>query len=205
MKKLFMALLFLFVGVSAQAEIGEVFGQYADVKPPLGTQARDKIEIVEMFWYGCRHCYNFEPHVEKMVRGLPEDVIFRKVPAIFRKGWEPHARAYYVALALGVEQRITPALFRALHRERRKINSEEALADFFAEQGVAKEDFLKTYRSFAISNKVRQAKIVTAQSGIDGVPAVIVNGKYRTSGGLSGGLTDMLKVIDVLVDSERKP
>ncbi len=205
MKKIMCFLLFLAISVLAQADIGDVFGQYQDIKPPLGTQSGSKIEIVEMFWYGCPHCYNFEPHIEKMVKKLPEDVVFRKVPAVFRKGWEPHARAFFAAQALGIEERTTPALFHALHREGRKINSEEALADFFAARGVDREAFVKTYRSFAVSNKVRQAKIYTEKSGIDGVPAVIVNGKYRTSGSMSGGLVDMLKVIDVLVDSERTP
>jgi thiol:disulfide interchange protein DsbA len=175
---------------------------YKLVNPPLPTPQADKIEVVEMFWYGCPHCYHFEPLLEKWIEGKSDQVTFVHVPAIFRDSWLLHAQAFYTAKALGVLDKVHRPLFDAIHLEKRRFNTKEALADFFATQGVAKQDFLSTFESFAVQGKVQQAVVITRASGITGVPAMIVNGKYRTDAELAGSFERMLEVVDYLIAQE---
>ena len=177
---------------------------YERITPPQPTASGDKIEVLEIFWYGCPHCYDFEPYSEEWLKHKAADVEFRRLPGVFRDSWVPHARAYYTAEALGKVETIHPALFKAIHVDHRQIADEKSLAEFFSEQGVSAKEFAETYGSFAIDAKVRQAATSAAAYGISGVPAVIVNGKYRTSGSLAGNYETLLKIIDYLVDTERQ-
>jgi len=126
------------------------------------------------------------------------------VPAIFNKRWELFAQAYYTARLLGVEDKIHSALFNAIHVKDHKIDNEDKLRDFFASQGVAVEDFNKTVNSFAVSMKVNNAKQMSRRYGLTGVPAVVVNGKYKTSGKEAGATEKIMQVVDHLVARERK-
>jgi thiol:disulfide interchange protein DsbA len=175
---------------------------YQRIAPPLPTDTPGKVEVVELFWYGCPHCFRFEPIVERWLESKPDDVAFKRVPAIFRDSWAPLARAYYTAEALGVLDRLHMALFEAIHLKRRNLNSEGALRTFFQEHGVSGEDFDRTYRSFAVESKVRRAMDLTRRYGINGVPSMVVDGKFRTDGTLAGGLDEVPKIVDHLVATE---
>lgn len=176
---------------------------YALVTPPVATSSEDgRVEVVELFWYGCPHCYAFEPSIESWLKDKPEYVDFVRVPAVFAANWEIHARAFYATEQLGVTDQTHHALFKALHVDKRKLFSLDALAAFFAEQGVDEADFRKAYDSFDVDNKTRQAVQVTRKYGISGVPAVIVNGKYRSSAKRVGNYTELLKLVDFLAAKE---
>jgi thiol:disulfide interchange protein DsbA len=175
---------------------------YKLVNPPLPTPQSDKIEVIEMFWYGCPHCYHFEPLLEKWIKSKSDKVAFVHVPAIFRDSWLLHAQAFYTAEALGVLDKVHRPLFDAIHLKKQPLKTKDELANFFATQGVAKKDFLSTFESFAVQGKVQQAVVITRTSGITGVPAMIVNGKYRTDAELAGGFERMLKVVDYLTAQE---
>ncbi|RMD71961.1 MAG: thiol:disulfide interchange protein DsbA/DsbL, partial [Gammaproteobacteria bacterium] len=111
--------------------------EYELVTPPQPTEDPSKIEVLEFFWYGCPHCYHAEPLVEAWLKRKPEDVVFRRMPAIFTNPlWELHARAYYTAEALGIVDKIHRPLFDAIHKERRPMNTEKDIEAFFAEHGV---------------------------------------------------------------------
>lgn len=178
---------------------------YERITPEVATNSEGKIEVVEIFWYGCHHCYAFEPHIEKWLKSKPENVVFRRVPGIFSQNWIPHARAFYVADTLGVMDKVHTALFAAIHGLGRKINDEDALARFFAEHGVAESDFREAYNSFSVDTKTRQAMTASKDYGITGVPSMIVNGRFRTSARLTGTYEEMLKVVDTLVAKEGTP
>ncbi len=178
-------------------------GQYQQVVPEQGTKTGDKIEVLEIFWYGCPHCFDFEPYVNQWLENKPDDVGFRRMPGVFRKNWVPGAKAYYTGEALGVLDKTHPAMFHAMQVEKRKLDNEDSIADLFEEQGVSREDFKKAWNSFTVDSKVREAMQMSRQYGITGVPAVVINGKYRTSGGTAGSYPQLLKVIDHLVDKER--
>ena len=159
--------------------------------------------MVEVFWYGCPHCYDFEPHVKKWLQTKAEDVEFVRMPGIFNKNWVGHARAYYTAEKLGVLDKIHTPLFEALHKERRRIFSESELKDFFVSHGVDGDEFTRVYNSSEIETKFKRAFLMGQRYKITGVPAVIVNGKYMTSASQAGSFENILKTVDSLVAKER--
>lgn len=175
---------------------------YQPVRQPLPVSPPGKIEVIEMFWYGCPHCYHFEPLLEKWIEEKPDNVVFTRTPAVFRDSWLLHAKAFYTAKALGALDKVHRPLFDAIHLKNRQLDTKEALAEFFASLGIPKEDFLQTFESFAVEGKLQQAVVMTRNSGITGVPAIIVNGKYRTDAGMAGSFEDMLKVVDYLIAKE---
>ena len=156
--------------------------------------------MVEVFWYGCHHCFDFEPHLKKWILALPDNVEFRRMPGIFSESWIPHARAFYTAEALGVLDKIHAPLFEAIHEQKKMIGDAESIERFFIAQGVSKEDFREAYNSFSVDTKTRKATALSKEYGITGVPSVIVDGRFRTSARLTGGYEEMLKVIEYLVD-----
>ena len=178
--------------------------EYLALTSPQPTNSGDKIEVVELFWYGCPHCYQLEPVIEQWRANMPDDVEFVRMPAIVGPPWELLAKAYYTAEFLGVLDKMHLALFDYLHKDKKKITNEAQLQSFFVEQGVSKEDFKNTYTSFAVAMKVSNARLMTQRYGITGVPTIIVNGKYSTSGSLAGSNENIVKVVDYLVKQERQ-
>ncbi len=194
----------LFGACAASAEQKFTAGEhYERIRPAQVTQSGDTVEVLELFWYGCPHCYAFEPHLKEWLQNnKPDNMTFRRAPAIFAKNWLVHARAYYAAEAIGVLEQLHEPLFRALHEERRRLVDDEALIKFAASQGINEAEFRAAFRSFGVDRKVRQAIKATRDYGIDGVPSLIVNGKYRTSPTSAGGYDAMIKVAEDLVAKE---
>lgn len=174
------------------------------VTPPQPTSTPDKVEVVELFWYGCPHCYQFEPHVQKWLKTKSPKVEFVRIPGIFRPEWAVLGRAYYAAEALGVFDKIHEPLFAAVHELKRKFDNEDQVAAFFAENGIKDDDFRKAYRAFAVEGKVRRAQEMGQRYGIKGVPSMIVNGKYRVGASMPGVGThaNTIKVVDYLIQKE---
>jgi thiol:disulfide interchange protein DsbA len=187
---------------SAKGGPAEVF-EYLDVRPPQPTSVAGKIEVLEFFWYGCPHCYKFEPYLQKWKKTLPADVVFIRVPAIFNAKWEVHARAYYTAELLGIAEQIHLPLFQAIHDKRQNLFTQEALSHFFAQYGVTPQTFNNTYNSYMVNNRIQQAKQLLAAYKIDGVPTMVVNGKYTTSATLTGSHARAIEVVDQLIEKER--
>ncbi len=152
---------------------------------------------LKIFWYGCPHCFDFELYVNEWLKNKPDDVEFRRMPGVFRKNWIPGAKA------LSVTEKTHTAIFHAMQVEKRKLDDADSIADVFEEQGVSRDDFDKAWNSFTVDSKVREAMQMSRQYGISGVPAVVINGKYRTSGGTTGSYPQLLKVIDHLIEMER--
>jgi len=200
-------LLALFLPLSAcaaEAPEFEAGKDYIVIQPPQPTTDPARIEVVEMFWYGCPHCFQLEPLIEEWQAKLPEDVNFVRMPAVLSPRWELLARAWYTAELLGVTDRIHKALFDEIHVKRNRINSEPALRSFFVQQGVKGEDFDSTFNSFGVAAKVNRARQLTRNYGIRGVPSMIVEGRYRTSATEAGSHERMLEVVDYLVEQARK-
>lgn len=194
------ALLMLCMGAALAQEFDEGI-EYRRITPaqPTGTE---KIEVIELFWYGCPHCFNFEPHLNAWLRRKPENVEFTRIPAVFNAQWALHARAFYTAEALGVLDRVHGTLFETIHVKKRRLNSEQELAALFASQGVDEKTFRQTFNSFAVDAKVRRAADLSQRYQIEGVPALIVEGKYRIEGPTAGGLRAMIDVLGYLIDQE---
>jgi thiol:disulfide interchange protein DsbA len=175
---------------------------YEVLTPAQPVTDQSKVEVLEFFWYGCPHCYHLEPHINTWLKEKPANVNYIRQPAAFRQQWADHAKAYFVAEALGVVDKMHADFFDAIQTKKRKLETEAELADFFAEHGVDRAAFKKTFNSFIIDSKVRKAKTMPPRYGITGVPVLIVNGKYRISSKSAGGQANMIKVLKELIATE---
>ena len=189
-------------GVTAQAAEAPA-APYVELSNPVPVAAPGKIEVVELFWYGCPHCYAFEPVINPWVEKLPSDVNFVRIPAMFGGPWDAHGQMFLTLEAMGVEHKVHAAVFEAIQKQHKKLLTPEEMAEFLATQGVDKDKFLATFNSFAIKGKVVQAKELAKKYEITGVPTMVVNGKYRFDIGSAGGTEQALKLADKLVDQER--
>lgn len=175
---------------------------YEIISPAQPTQHPDKIEVIEFFWYGCPHCYSFEPLLDKWSKNLPKNVEFIRQPAAFNELWSKHAKAYYTAEALGIVDKVHADLFDAIQNKKESLDTEEALSKFFIAHGVNETQFKEAYNSFVVDSKMRQAPLMAARYGITGVPAIIINGKYKTNGTLAGSHEKMIEVMNQLIKQE---
>ena len=176
---------------------------YTQIKPALPTLSGDKIEVAEIFWYGCSHCYSFEPYVKSWLKTMPEDVAFRPVPGVLNSRWAVHARGYFAAEKMDALEQFHTPLFRALHAQQRNIFTRDSLIDFAAEVGLDKKEFARHYDSNETEVKMKQAFLMARDARITGVPAVIVNGKYLVSAS-AGSFERMIETIDELIREERR-
>lgn len=192
-----------FTGFQASAAEYQEGKHYQLVSPPAPTASGDQVEVVELFWYGCGHCYSFEPVLEAWLKKKPEGVNFKRIPAVFAQNWVPAARAFYAAAALGATDKLHRPLFDAIHVDQRKLFDEESLIKFAAEVGIPEDEFRAAYDGMTIDGKVKQAMFATRDYQIDGVPSMIVNGKYRVTASMAGSQKAMLKVVEFLVDKEK--
>lgn len=200
----FLALLALLMPMSGLAQESFQAGtHYAVIETPVRTRNAEKIEVVELFWYGCGHCYTFEPIINQWKKSIPEDVDFYRSPAMWGGPMELHARAFYAAKALKVLDKVHTPLFLTLNVERKKLNTPEAIADLFVDYGVEREKTLKTLGSFGILSQVRQADARMRSYKVSGTPEVVVNGKFRVSAKMAGGQAEMIKVLNFLIEQER--
>lgn len=194
-----LAFFFMIFSVFSNAE--ETQG-YEAVSPPQPTADPGKIEVIEFFWYGCPHCYSFEPSLSAWLKTKPANVDFIRIPAVFNEQWGKHAKAYYVAEALGVVDKVHADFFDAIQEKKQELETEEQLQKFFTDHGVKESDFKDAYNSFMIDAKLRQAPALAAKYGLTGVPAIVVNGKYKTNGTLAGTQEKMIDVVNLLIKKE---
>jgi protein dithiol oxidoreductase (disulfide-forming) len=176
---------------------------YQVLKAPVPTSDPSKIEVAEVFWYGCGHCFRFEPMVNQWSKKQGDDVNFVKSPAMWNGLMETHARAFYAAKALGVLDKVHQPLFNALNLEKKRLADADALAGLFAQYGVAKADFNKAFKAFGVTSQVRLADANARGYKITGTPEMIVEGKYRISAKMAGGQAQMLDVVNYLVAKVR--
>ena len=175
-----------------------------ELAPPLPTDSKGKVEVVEFFWYECPHCYALEPSLEAWVKTLPPDVEFRRVPAPFNDRWLISARVYYALEAMGLIDKLHRPLFDAIHKDRLRITDEKQLTEWLQGKGVDVAKFNATLKSFAVEGRLKRAMTLVAGSKIDGVPALMVNGRYVIPAGVGGSEERMLAIASSIVDQQRK-
>ena len=173
--------------------------QYALISDPFSVSTGDKIEVVELFWFGCGHCFTLEPHIKAWLNDKPENAEFVKVPALFSKRWEFHGQAFYTMKALNMPDQTYDEFFRAIHQKRQRINTLEALTKFLGDFDKTPQEVESAFHSFDVDTKMRFARKITRASGATGVPAILVDGKYRTSQGQAGGVENLFEVVNSLV------
>nr|WP_314875437.1 thiol:disulfide interchange protein DsbA [uncultured Pseudomonas sp.] len=185
------------------ADMATAGKEYIELSNPVAVSQPGKIEVVELFWYGCPHCYHFEPVINPWAEKLPADVNFKRIPAMFGGPWDAHGQMFLTLEAMGVEHKVHAAVFDAIQNQHKRLTDPEEMAEFVATQGVDKDKFLATFNSFAIKGQVKQAKELAKKYEITGVPSMIVNGKYRFDLGTAGGPDGVLNVADQLIAKER--
>lgn len=202
LKALLAVLCLFFAGIAGAQNLREG-RDYHVVASPQATEP-GKIEVIEFFSYMCPHCAHFEPVLAPWVKALPKDVVFRRVPAIFRPQWEAPARLYFTLEGLNEIDRLHGAVFNAIHGESANLTTDEAVADWVAKKGFDRKKFADVYSSFTMQSKLQRARQATAAYGIASVPSMVVGGKYRTpTENFTGGQEDLLKTVDALIAKVR--
>ena len=173
-----------------------------------------EVEIVEVFWYGCGHCYALEPRLEPWQRAQPAWLHFRRLPVVWNEVTREDARLYYTIEALGKLDTLHPEVFRELHARGRPLTvvrnnrvdtaaTEQAVREFLAARGVSAEDFAKHYRTFSIENRLRQAENLTRRYMADHTPMMVVQGKFVTDVSMAGSQNELMQVVADLATRER--
>lgn len=163
----------------------------------------DKIEVAEVFWYGCPHCYDFDPILAEWKESLAPDVAFVRIPVIWNPTNQLHARIMYTAEALDKMPEMHEGIFKAMHQEGNALTKEEDIIAFFARYDVSEEEFREAYNSFAVSSSVKRAENLTRRYGVRSVPVMIINGKYATDAPEVKSFGDVINVTNELVERER--
>jgi thiol:disulfide interchange protein DsbA len=178
---------------------------YTELAAPANTNDSSKIEVLEVFWYGCSHCFRFEPLIANWEATMPADVDFGRFPAMWNGLMEVHAQVYYTAEAMDALDVVHEHVFNAINIEGNRLQNEGQIGALFAKYGIDEDEFAKSFNSFAVRTKVNQAKQRMQAYEIRSTPNMIVNGKYLVATGQSV-LTqaDMLDVVDFLVEKERQ-
>lgn len=188
--------------VLAQGGTGDGF-EFKSVKPAAPVDAAaGKIEVVEFFWYGCPHCYQLEPALKDWVRRLPADVSFRKMHVPWQV--QAHQQLFFTLDSMGLADSMSDKVFAAIHTDRNKLDTPEAMADLLAKHGVDRKQFLDAYASFGVRTKVQRARELAAAYKIEGVPTFGVAGRFVTSPSMMGSNGAALKMVETLVDRVRK-
>ena len=208
--RIVLAVLAMMVSLTAVAQTPENGTDYKEgehyetLAEPVPTSTSDKIEVVEVFAYTCGHCNNFEPLIRAWKKEQKDDVAVVQTPAMWNATVEAYARGFYTAKAMELLDEVHMAVFTAVHQEGKQFRSAEQWADFLETYGADRERVLKTFNSFGITSQVRQADARVRGYKITGTPEMVVDGKYRVSSRMTGSHSEMLRVVDHLVEQIRQ-
>jgi thiol:disulfide interchange protein DsbA len=204
MKKLFTALMMLisFNVLAADPQVGQEYDRTLQAIP---TENPNKIEVVEVFWYGCIHCYHMDPLLNTWVKKLPADVSFRRLPGLPNPSWAPMAKAFYAMEDLKLSSKLHSALFDAVHKEKAlDPTNEVAIIDWMTKKsGLDKAKVEASFKSFSMNNKLNQAAQFFRASGATGVPTFVINGQFITSSTMAGGNEQALQTVEYIVSNIR--
>jgi thiol:disulfide interchange protein DsbA len=167
------------------------------------SSAPEKIEVAEIFWYGCPHCYDFDPVIDEWASNMPGDVAFVRIPVVWSPTHQIHARIMYTAEALDKLDEMHTGIFKAMHQQGNKLTTEDELVVLFAEYGVSEEEFREVFNSFGVSSSVKRAENLGRRYNIRSVPVIVVNGKYATDAPDIRNYDEMISVTNELVERER--
>jgi thiol:disulfide interchange protein DsbA len=185
---------------------GQHYIRMVPSQPTMG--GADKIEVAEFFWYGCPHCYSFEPTINAWAAEMPASARFVRIPVVWNTIHELHARVFYTMEVLTRNGDLADGeafhntVFQEIQTRGNRLTSEDSVRRLFERFGVDADTFDRTWKSFEVDQKLRVAKDLGRRYNIQGVPAVVVNGKYRTGGQEAGSYDAVPAVIDELITRE---
>ena len=190
------------LAVSGLATAAEPFAagkDYTVLSNPGKVEKPGMIEVREFFWYGCPHCYRLEPYVASWLASKPANINFVRSPAAMNPVWEQNARGYYAVDLMGLTNKVHKPLFDAIHQKNQRLFDQKSLANFYQGYGVDSNKFNAMFNSFAVSGKIAQSKQLAQAYQLDGVPALVVNGKYV----VKGEDQKVIQVVNYLINKER--
>jgi len=188
--------------VLADPQIGKDYDKTAQIIP---TETPKKIEVTEIFWYGCIHCYHMDPILDAWVKKLPADVVFKRMPGLPQPAWAPMAKAFYAMEDLKLSAKLHTPLFDAIHKEKSLNPTDEVAAiDWMTKKsGLDKQKIEDAFKSFSMNNKLNRAAQTFRASGATGVPSLIIDGQYITSSTMAGSNEEALKTADYIIANLR--
>ena len=166
-------------------------------------QESKAIIVYEFFWYGCPHCYNLEPTMERIEADLDKDTKIVKLPVALRDSWIPHAKLFYALQQMGKIDEVHNLIFEEIHLEDNRLNTEQQMVDFLGKHGIDTNKFMEKYNSFGTEARIKKASNLAKKYQINSVPTIIVNGKYLTSGSYVSSYDELYSVINLLIERER--
>ena len=187
--------------LSSRFQLGTHYERLSPTQPTSSSPTQ--VEVTEIFWYGCPHCFTFDPYLKRWEPSKAAYVSFVRVPAVWNDLVRLHARAFYTAEALGKGAEMHDAFFEEIHVNRNALDTAEKLQEFFGRFGVDAAAFKGAFDSFAVHAKLQRADELSRRYQIGSVPTIVVNGKYTTDGGMAGGYDALIELIDELVAAER--
>lgn len=193
------------ISTLAMAEAPKIGAQFDAVAQPIATDNAAKIEVMEIFWYGCIHCYQMDAPLNAWVKKLPSDVYFKRVPGLPNPSWAPMAKAFYAMETLGVAEKLHTPLFDAINKSKTLNPTDEkaAIAWVTAQSGMDKLKVEQAFKSFTINTSLNRAAQIFRASGATGVPSLVIDGKYITSSTMAGGNEQALKAADYIIGNVR--
>ncbi|MFB3080498.1 MAG: thiol:disulfide interchange protein DsbA/DsbL [Nitrosomonadaceae bacterium] len=200
-------LLFLGLGLTGISDVRAELTEgrdYIVLLRPQPTESGKNIEVREFFWYGCPHCYKLHPYIKAWLKGVPKDVSFRYVPAIFRSSWVPGAKTFYTLEVMGARGKLHDKIYAAIHIKKIDLTKEELLFNWIEKQGIDRKRFVDIYNSFTVENQSSQSSRMSKNYGFKGVPALVVDGKYLTSGRMGSTPQETIRTLDELIKKVRK-
>jgi protein dithiol oxidoreductase (disulfide-forming) len=186
---------------SGRFQLGAHYERLSPTQPT--SSGPGEVEVAEIFWYGCPHCYTFDPYLQRWQNAKAEYISFVRVPAVWNPLVQLHARAFYTAAALEKGEAMHDAFFAEIHDRGNLLDSKEALAEFFGRFGVDEEAFEQAFDSFDVHTKIQRADELSRRYRVTSVPSIVVNGKYTTNATMAGGYDQLIVLIDELAASER--
>lgn len=194
------------LGLSAAVSAQEVVeGQHYELlESPVKTQVDDgQIEVTEVFWFGCPHCYRLQTPVNEWYETLEDDVSVEHMPATMGGDWNTHATAFYAAESLGIEEELHADFFNAIHQDKQSLTEPDEIAAFFADYGVSEEEAKQALTAFSVRSEVNEANNRLREMKLMGVPALVIDGRYVVTPSSAGSLENMPKIADALVEKVR--
>ncbi|MGQ0522584.1 MAG: thiol:disulfide interchange protein DsbA/DsbL [Betaproteobacteria bacterium] len=186
-----------FVVQAQDAPAARVNVDYRLIEPQPVAGAR--IEVIDFFWYGCPHCYTFQPALEEWIKRMPPDVVLRRIPAVLRDNWAPHARIFYTLEALGELDRLHQAVYHGYHVQELHMSKPEVMLQWAQRHGIDGRRWTEAYGSAAVAQKVERAKELTADYNVQGTPSLVVDGRYLTSPAMARSEQRMIPILEELI------
>ena len=173
---------------------------------PQAVATGSRIEVIDFFWYGCPYCNELQPALEGWIRHKPADVALRRIPAILRSSWAPHARLYYALEQLNEVERLHQKVYFSYHVERLHLSKPEVTVEWAAKNGIDRQRWLDAYHSPEVDAKVERARRLSEAYTVEVTPTLVVDGRYLTSGKHvpAADVRDMILILDDVIRLARE-